>query len=841
MSPGEDPGASAPAPDAPPAAAGGGTTTAAGPAPASTAGGDHEPAPDKSSRDPDSKLARRARYLREAPGRIVRTYPATVALIVGCLVVQLISGAAWSTLAEHETLRTQVSYGAPALASGRVWTFLVGMFFTPTLLWVYLPILVLLAAFAVPYERRAGHVRLLVVVIGGQMIGTFLTAVALLPFRESTWTWAHSLAHTTDVGISGGLMALIGALSALMQEVWRTRVRVALTAYLIAMVLNSGYIWDVEHLFSWTTGLLLGPLLVGRMPRMPHYDFNKRAQRALVALIIAVIAISGLVDAVNPGNGGPFYDTGIQHESTELSVGLMIFSLLLLAAADGLRRGHRVAWIFITALTLLSVLALVGAPSSAERTADLVLNGAQLLLLLLTFRAFRVRSRQQSVRKAGRRLVRVVAFLFVYTALGFLVLQDDFTPDATPADMLAEFVARLFFTTTNTIQPATTAARWFVGSIGAIWLGAIVITIIGLIYSSRRVRPQPEDHARMREMLHTYESSSIGWMLTWKGNIDWFSSTGNTAIGYRRVGSVALALGDPVGPMDERLAALQEFDRFCFDHGWIPCFFAAGEETAAMTGEVGWQAIQVAEDDIVPLKDLAFKGKSWQDIRTAMNKAAKSDITLQVLKWEDARPVVRDQLHAISEGWVSDKSLPEMGFTLGTLREADDPEVRLHIAVAGDGTIEGFTSWMPVCRDGEVVGWCLDLMRRRDEGEFRPVMEFLIGGSAMQFKEEGFEFLSLSAAPLAKAPDKLGESSDQVVLQRLLDFLGDALEPYYGFRSLLAFKTKFQPINKSMYLVFPDEGALVEIGIAIARAYMPEATAWDWAKMGAEMVTTPSA
>ncbi len=259
-----------------------------------------------------------------------------------------------------------------------------------------------------------------------------------------------------------------------------------------------------------------------------------------------------------------------------------------------------------------------------------------------------------------------------------------------------------------------------------------------------------------------------------------------------------------------------------------------------MTSEVGWSAIQVAEDDIVPLKDLAFKGKSWQDIRTAMNKAAKSDITLQVLKWEDARPVVRDQLHSISEGWVSDKSLPEMGFTLGTLREADDPEVRLHIAVASDGTIEGFTSWMPVSRDGEVVGWCLDLMRRRDDGEFRPVMEFLIGGSAMQLKEEGYEFLSLSAAPLAKAPDKLGENSDQVVLQRLLDFLGDALEPYYGFRSLLAFKTKFQPINKSMYLVFPDEGALAEIGIAIARAYMPEATARDWVKMGVEMIATPA-
>ncbi len=176
-----------------------------------------------------------------------------------------------------------------------------------------------------------------------------------------------------------------------------------------------------------------------------------------------------------------------------------------------------------------------------------------------------------------------------------------------------------------------------------------------------------------------------------------------------------------------------------------------------------------------------------------------------------------------------------MGFTLGTLREADDPEVRLHLAVDPDRTIEGFTSWMPVNEDGEVVGWTLDLMRRRDFG-FRPVMEFLIGSSALQFKEEGYQFLSLSAAPLAKAPDALSGNSDQQVLQKLLDFLGKTLEPYYGFQSLFAFKQKFKPEHHPMYLVFPDSTALGEIGIAVARAYMPDAGLWDWVKTGWEMV-----
>ena len=160
-----------------------------------------------------------------------------------------------------------------------------------------------------------------------------------------------------------------------------------------------------------------------------------------------------------------------------------------------------------------------------------------------------------------------------------------------------------------------------------------------------------------------------------------------------------------------------------------PACSPPSQESADLAPELGWTSVEVAEDSVLPLHDLEFKGKVFQDVRTAINKAGKQEVTLELTRWEDSKPVVQDQLHAISEGWVGDKALPEMGFTLGTLREADDPEVRLHLAVDPDRTIEGFTSWMPVHDDGEVVGWTLDLMRRRDSG-FRPVMEFLIGASA---------------------------------------------------------------------------------------------------------------
>ena len=775
----------------------------------------------------------RVAVLLAATWRYVKSAPVTFGIVALVLLVAVVSGSLWRALSDDPGLYNAVAYGLPPLRDGKWWTPITGAFFVPSLV-LYLPVLLLLIGAAGTYERRVGHWRTFVVVIIGQAASAVATSLFLLRFESSGWQWAMSLSGATDLGISAGGFAAFGALTATMQSTWRTRIRVTLTAYLAAMVINSGLLWDIEHLVAWLMGLFFGPILLGRAPGRPSFNINKRVQRSLVALVIAVFAVADIIEAIFPGNGGPFLAQGRVYHGAGVTLSLAIGSILLLLAADALRRGHRVAWGFVTAITVLAFVSVLSLGPSAERTADIVLYGAQLLLLLLTYRAFTARSRRRAFRRAGRRLLMVAFALFAYTAVGFAALKEDFIPEATPVDMVAEWATRLVFSTTDNIVPATTASKWFVGSIGAVWLIAILATIVGLAYSSRTARPLPDEDERIRSLIRSNGVSSIDYMLTWEGNTIWLSSSGATAIGYRVVGAVALALADPVGPLEERLVAMKEFDRFCFDRGWIPCLFAAGQGTADLAPEVGWKSIQVAEDSVVPLQGLEFKGKAWQDVRTAMNKAGKQDITLETTYWADTRPVFADQLRIISSGWVEDKSLPEMGFTLGGLAEADDPEVRLHLAVDADQTVEGFTSWMPASRDGEIVGWTVDLMRRRDEG-FRAVMEYLIGASAMHFKDEGFEFISLSAAPLAKAPERMDESGDEKVLQRLLDFLGDTLEPYYGFRSLLAFKAKFQPVFHPMYLIFPGETALGEIGIAIARAYMPDATLVDWVKIGIDM------
>jgi phosphatidylglycerol lysyltransferase len=298
-------------------------------------------------------------------------------------------------------------------------------------------------------------------------------------------------------------------------------------------------------------------------------------------------------------------------------------------------------------------------------------------------------------------------------------------------------------------------------------------------------------------------------------------------VAYRVVGSIALTTADPIGaPTRPAAQVVAGFTAFCREHGWTPAFYSVTEHTRDACAELGWYAVQVAEETVLALPGLAFTGKKWQDVRTALNKAAKAGITTEWIAFSHAPLAITDQIRAISEEWVADKGLPEMGFTLGGLAELADYDVRCLIAVDTDRTVHGIISWLPVHRDGTVTGWTLDFMRRRDGG-FHGVTEYLIASAALTFQAESAAFLSLSGAPLARL-DR-GDQPDTV--QRLLDVLGHALEPIYGFRSLLAFKAKFQPEYRPLYLAYPDPAALPSIALAITRAYLPHLTARQTARL----------
>ncbi len=368
-------------------------------------------------------------------------------------------------------------------------------------------------------------------------------------------------------------------------------------------------------------------------------------------------------------------------------------------------------------------------------------------------------------------------------------------------------------------------------------VGLVLLAVWHRERMTRRARHSASGarRAQLGELVRTHGAGTLGWMLTWPGNQAWIAPGHRCGFAYRTGGGVALTLGDPAAAPDQVGAAVDDFTAFAVDAGLIPALYSVHEPTMRAARERGWTVVQVAEEAVLDLEGLAFRGKAFQDVRTALNHARREGVTAQWTTWADAPTDWRNQIRAISAQWAEQQALPEMGFTLGGLKELTDADTRLLLAVDAEGTVHAVTSWLPVHRGGAVVGLTLDVMRRRRDG-WRPAIEFLIARAAQDAQADGLELLSLSGAPLARSQDADCPGAAAARLEPVLDRVAGLLEPAYGFASLHAFKQKFQPRAVPMYLAVPEAIDLPAVGLAIARAYLPGMSPVQAARFGKVLV-----
>ncbi len=768
--------------------------------------------------------------------------------------------------------------GVGPLAAGRWWTLLTAGLVAATPAATVLAV-VLVAALLGPVEHRWGSRRTAAALVGGQLLAGLLGTGAIAGLSAVGDRWGRLLAGAVVSGPLPGVLAAVAAASACATPLVRRRVRLLLGVGAVVAVLYSGTAGDVFRLAGVAVGLLAGALLARRRGAVvEHGRVSRRESRALVALLVAATAVGPLVAALSRTPDGPWAVVSHLFVSGRPSTGLLrqvcasgnvedcrvllararltgagqtllsvLPVLVQLVLAEGLRRGRRAAWVGAVlvsgALTVVGgvvvvevlrspgeALLLLATPRAAlpvvSLWAPLVAPGAVLVLLLATRRRFAVPAAAGTARRwtllAGAGLTLIVAG---YLTAGTLLSADwarapglgrlllDLPARMLPPGYLGEVLPR--------VAPLRGPARLL-----ADWTGVACWAVLGgTAWAVVRPAVPGGDAARARALVDRHGDGALSFMTTWVGNRWWFSPDGEAVVAFRVLGGVALTTGGPVGPPGARADAVHGFTAWCVARGWIPCWYSVSEEVVAALPAA--RRVQVASETWLPLGELAFVGKRWQDVRTAMNRAARDGVQAHWVRWVDAPLGLREQVALSSEEWLAGKGLPEMGFTLGGLDELADPAVRCLLAVGPDGRVHGVTSWLPAHRDGRPVGWTLDLMRR-SPGCPPGTMEFLVGTAALAFQSEGAEFVSLSGAPLAFPAG----GTDAALLARLLEATGRLVEPVYGFRSLLAFKAKFQPQHRPLWLVYPDTGALPRIARAVSRAYLPHLSPVQGVRLG---------
>ena len=827
------------------------------------------------------------RFARHVPPRVIASARTTLAWLRSGRVSSVLAGllmlstAALAAVDHVPPLRLPrnplAADPAPAEPGGRIWSLLTAWAGAARLS----PLIgvITLLTIGIAIERFIGARRFLLSALLSHVIGVGVALIAHPLISAVAPTWGHA---TTHQPISGTPLLLLGPLlasTALMNQTWSRRTRVLTLIFLLVETAVTGTPGSLARLAAAVVGLLLGAVAWRRSTSSLRLSRTRRSSRNLLALLVACWSLTLTLAAVSRTSLGPLADAryGIFPETDTANppFGAFLLSLmpllLQLALADGLRRGRRTAAMgtiglqaFLALCSILSAnlasfsaeLTLEGGSSPALAPQDawngsnrvavpIMLNIGIVLLVVWNREHLGLHTRSGVVLKAiGTWAVGALICAVASVGLGMAVAAD-FMPAATPLDLIIDFLIRLLPTAAEGLLippltptgPLASLSAWFFPILA--WSIAVVCTWAAL--TKPAIIPSV-NHEDLVALVRAHGAGTLGWMLSWPGNEAWISSDRRTGFAYRAGSGVALTLGDPVasGPEGAK-AAVEGFTAFATDAGLVPALYSVHEPTMLAAREQGWTVLQVAEEAVIDLPDLAFKGKAFQDVRTALNHSRREGITAEWTTWRTAPEGRRDQIRAISQGWVGEKALPEMGFTLGGLTEIDDDDTRLLLAVDESGTIHAVTSWMPVHRNGKVVGLTLDVMRRR-EGGWRPAIEFLIARAAQDAQAEGLEVLSLSGAPLARSGtsgDLTGDGTDDVGASRfdpLLDLLASLLEPAYGFGSLHAFKRKFKPRKVPMYLAVPDVVDLAAVGVAIGRAYVPDLTPAQTARFAQVLV-----
>ncbi len=753
--------------------------------------------------------------------------------------------------------------------TGTPWSWLTSAFFATSLLDYLFATAIVLVAVGVA-EKTVGILPTLVAFVAGSAASALILSSLVLLGIASNDEWLQYLGSDYVVGPYGGAAAALGLATARMEPLWRRRTRTWLVAATVMFALYVGVAQTIQALAAAVLGLVAGWMLFAAAGHhrwaATRYRSTVREYRFLIGTVVGVFALGSLLDQLmgalsvgpmafsslimvqaSPGTdelseicGGDAACISLQSAVGINSVGAAVLSvvpvLLLLLCAEGLRRGRRLAWLLVMGICTYLLLVLVadvvlfltdpGVDVSDELAGlfslyvGAVFAGPLIIivLLLLNRAKFRVESSPASYRRlyrsaglaAGSAVLLYAAFWFIE---GNLEHFSIFTLLGQLAHILFPFPVPFATELPNGL--VSTIIYGFGGVV--VWLVVLVSVVRSYTAFGALEADAAADKARARELVHR-GGGSLSWMALWNNNAYWFTPDGEAGVAYQVHNGVALTVAEPFGDAAHTEAAAAGFVAHCTELGVVPCFYSAPGTLAKALDGHGFRRLAVAEETLLNIADMTFKGKEWQNVRTALNRAEKLGIKDQWSMYAQMPPGIRAQLAEISAEWVSDKPLPEMGFTLGGLEELKADGVLCCVAVDDDGLVHGVTSWLPVFSSGVPVGWTLDFMRRRTTG-FKGVMEFLIASAANHFRDS-VATISLSGSPLATASGA-SDDGDHSSLDRILALLGDALEPMYGFKSLAAFKSRFQPVHRTLYMYYQDPLALPAIGLAVSSAYLP--------------------
>ncbi len=259
-----------------------------------------------------------------------------------------------------------------------------------------------------------------------------------------------------------------------------------------------------------------------------------------------------------------------------------------------------------------------------------------------------------------------------------------------------------------------------------------------------------------------------------------------------------IAMGDPVGPDDEKQELIWKFRELCDLHAAWTVFYEVQRKNLHFYLDLGLTLLKIGEEARVRLGDFSLEGGSRKWMRKMQRKIESEGVSFAI---SDAQPIL-PELCAISDAWLAEKRAREKGFSLGFF--AEDYVRRFPIAVVKkDDRIVAFAN---IWTSGDSEELSVDLMRHAGDAP-SGVMDYMFLNLILWGQAQGYRWFNLGVAPLSGLENR-ALSTMWARLGALTYRLG---ENFYNFQGLRQYKEKFDPEWEPVYLASPGGLALPRI------------------------------
>jgi phosphatidylglycerol lysyltransferase len=272
-----------------------------------------------------------------------------------------------------------------------------------------------------------------------------------------------------------------------------------------------------------------------------------------------------------------------------------------------------------------------------------------------------------------------------------------------------------------------------------------------------------------------------------------FHESGTGFLMYGVSGRSWVSMGDPAGAPELRRELAWRFHELADAHRGLTAFYEVGPEDLPVYLDLGLSLRKLGEEARVRVPEFSLDGGARKGLRQTQRRMEREGASVELLPSGSVPPVL-DELAAVSDSWLLNKSSREKRFSLGWFNR--DYLAQTPIAVVRrHGRIVAFANlWAPDAREE----FSLDLMRY-DQDSPSGVMEFLFTELLLWGQQQGYSWFSLGMAPLS--------GFEHHRLAPLWNRVGALLfrhgENLYHFRGQRAFKEKFDPVWEPRYLASP--------------------------------------